>query len=146
MSQEWCGPSRSRLPRPCRQTGMAYSKDIQTCSRFSASGPRRRCCQCRASVTAPSRRPSRHPSEDVAISAQWDPDRSLHFKALPFRSMQVELSGEAVVQHVGAGEAAIYWERYQWGKIQPSRSLHSPERRHRRRPRPAPIPIEWRRL
>ena len=31
---------------------------------------------------------------------QWDPERDLHFTALPHRSIQVGLSGEAVSRYV----------------------------------------------
>ncbi|MGC4783401.1 DUF4291 domain-containing protein [Micromonospora zamorensis] len=34
------------------------------------------------------------------VRAQWDPERSLRLKALPYRSLQVGLSGEAVDRYV----------------------------------------------
>jgi hypothetical protein len=34
------------------------------------------------------------------VRVQWDPERSLHLGALPFRSLQVGLSGEAVDRYV----------------------------------------------
>lgn len=34
------------------------------------------------------------------VRVQWDPERSLHLKALPYRSLQVGLSGEAVDRYV----------------------------------------------
>ena len=34
------------------------------------------------------------------VRAQWDPERSLRLEALPYRSLQVGLSGEAVDRYV----------------------------------------------
>lgn len=34
------------------------------------------------------------------VRVQWDPERTLHLSALPYRSLQVGLSGEAVVRYV----------------------------------------------
>ncbi|WP_030490223.1 DUF4291 domain-containing protein [Micromonospora chokoriensis] len=34
------------------------------------------------------------------VRVQWDPERTLHLSALPYRSLQVGLSGEAVARYV----------------------------------------------
>ncbi|MET8306640.1 DUF4291 domain-containing protein [Micromonospora sp. NPDC005173] len=34
------------------------------------------------------------------VRVQWDPERTLHLEALPYRSLQVGLSGEAVARYV----------------------------------------------
>lgn len=41
------------------------------------------------------------------VRAQWDPERSLHLKALPYRSLQVGLSGRAVHRYVDDWMVAI---------------------------------------
>ncbi|WP_433132338.1 DUF4291 domain-containing protein [Micromonospora sp. CA-240977] len=41
------------------------------------------------------------------VRVQWDPERSLHLKALPHRSLQVGLSGEAVDRYVDDWIVAI---------------------------------------
>ncbi|MEV1288322.1 DUF4291 domain-containing protein [Micromonospora sp. NPDC049679] len=41
------------------------------------------------------------------VRVQWDPERSLHLKALPYRSLQVGLSGEAVDRYVDDWVLAI---------------------------------------
>ena len=41
------------------------------------------------------------------VRVQWDPERSLHLAPLPYRSLQVGLSGEAVSQYVDEWIVAI---------------------------------------
>jgi hypothetical protein len=41
------------------------------------------------------------------VRVQWDPERSLHLTALPYRSLQVGLSGEAVDRYVNDWLVAI---------------------------------------
>ncbi|PWU50141.1 DUF4291 domain-containing protein [Micromonospora globispora] len=41
------------------------------------------------------------------VRVQWDPERSLHLKALPYRSLQVGLSGEAVDRYVDDWVVAV---------------------------------------
>jgi hypothetical protein len=41
------------------------------------------------------------------VRVQWDPERSLHLKPLPYRSLQVGLSGEAVDRYVGDWAVAV---------------------------------------
>ncbi|MEV4500228.1 DUF4291 family protein, partial [Micromonospora arborensis] len=41
------------------------------------------------------------------VRVQWDPERSLQLKALPYRSLQVGLSGEAVDRYVDEWMVAI---------------------------------------
>ena len=41
------------------------------------------------------------------VRVQWDPERSLHLKALPYRSLQVGLSGEAVDRYVDEWTVAV---------------------------------------
>ncbi|TYB95507.1 DUF4291 domain-containing protein [Micromonospora sp. WP24] len=41
------------------------------------------------------------------VRVQWDPERSLHLKALPYRSLQVGLSGEAVDRYADDWVVAV---------------------------------------
>ncbi|MEU8082139.1 DUF4291 domain-containing protein [Micromonospora sp. NPDC049101] len=41
------------------------------------------------------------------VRVQWDPERSLHLKALPYRSLQVGLSDEAVDRYVDEWTVAV---------------------------------------
>ena len=41
------------------------------------------------------------------VRVQWDPERSLHLQTLPYRSLQVGLSGEAVDRYVDEWTVAI---------------------------------------
>lgn len=41
------------------------------------------------------------------VRVQWDPERSLHLEALPYRSLQVGLSGEAVDRYVNEWIVAV---------------------------------------
>ncbi|MEV6690689.1 DUF4291 domain-containing protein [Micromonospora sp. NPDC051196] len=41
------------------------------------------------------------------VRVQWDPERSLHLQALPYRSLQVGLSGEAVDRYVDEWIVAV---------------------------------------
>jgi hypothetical protein len=41
------------------------------------------------------------------VRVQWDPERSLHLQALPYRSLQLGLSGEAVNRYVDDWTVAI---------------------------------------
>jgi hypothetical protein len=41
------------------------------------------------------------------VRVQWDPERSLHLKPLPYRSLQVGLSGEAVDRYVDDWTVAV---------------------------------------
>ena len=41
------------------------------------------------------------------VRVQWDPERSLHLQALPYRSLQLGLSGEAVDRYVDEWTVAI---------------------------------------
>ena len=41
------------------------------------------------------------------VLVQWDPERSLHLRPLPYRSLQVGLSGEAVDRYVEAWTVAL---------------------------------------
>ncbi|MBO4204800.1 DUF4291 domain-containing protein [Micromonospora echinofusca] len=41
------------------------------------------------------------------VRVQWDPERSLHLTALPYRSLQVGLSGEAVDRYVDDWVVAV---------------------------------------
>ncbi|WP_203917579.1 DUF4291 domain-containing protein [Rugosimonospora africana] len=45
--------------------------------------------------------------KDSPVRIQWDPERSLHLAALPYRSLQVGLSGEAVDRYVGEWTVAV---------------------------------------
>ncbi|MDG4758438.1 DUF4291 domain-containing protein [Micromonospora sp. WMMD710] len=41
------------------------------------------------------------------VRVQWDPERTLHLRALPYRSLQVGLSGEAVARYVDDWVVAV---------------------------------------
>ncbi|MER5344530.1 DUF4291 family protein [Streptomyces mirabilis] len=45
-------------------------------------------------------RPRRAGVADCPVRVQWDPDRSIHLEAQPWRAIQVGLSGEAVDRYV----------------------------------------------
>lgn len=51
--------------------------------------------------SAPAEAPARRSNGDVLVRIQWDPERDLHLRALPHRSIQIGLRGHAVKQYVG---------------------------------------------
>jgi hypothetical protein len=51
--------------------------------------------------STPTEAPTRRSEGDVSVRIQWDPERDLRLRALPHRTIQIGLRGQAVTLYVG---------------------------------------------